>query len=73
MSALASLDIQAYALLAEFSETCSKFLRERLGKARSQIITWTDEVVETKKSHGPHGMLAHLRRSQQESNQTSGS
>jgi hypothetical protein len=49
MSAIAKLDIKTHALLVEFSETCSKFLKERLGKAEGQIVTWTDEVVESKK------------------------
>jgi ABC-type transporter Mla MlaB component len=50
MTAIAKLDIQTHALLVEFSETCSKFLHERAGKAQGKILTWTTEVVETKKS-----------------------
>lgn len=50
MTALAKLDIQTHALLVEFSATCSKFLHERAGKAQGKILTWTTEVVETKKS-----------------------
>jgi len=51
MSAIAKLDIKTHAMLVEFSATCSHFLRERSGKAEGQILTWTDEVVETKKSN----------------------
>jgi hypothetical protein len=50
MSAIATLDIQTLEQLARFCEWCAKFLKERLGKAKSQIITWTQEVVESKKS-----------------------
>lgn len=50
MTAMARLDIQTHALLVEFVETCSKFLKERAGKAQGQILTWTPEVVETKKA-----------------------
>lgn len=50
LSAIASLDIHTHSLLIRFTETCSKFLKERLGKADSQIVAWTAEVVETKKA-----------------------
>jgi hypothetical protein len=50
MSAIAQLDIQTHAMLVEFAETCSKFLKERAGKAQGQILAWTPEVVETKKA-----------------------
>ena len=50
MTAIASLDIQTHALLVEFVETCSKFLKERAGRAKGQILTWTPEVVEMKKT-----------------------
>jgi hypothetical protein len=51
MSAIAKLDIQTHALLVEFAETCSKFLKERAGKAENKILQWTDEVVEIKKAN----------------------
>lgn len=51
MSAIAKLDIQTYALLVEFAETCSKFLKERAGKAENKILQWTQEVVEIKKDN----------------------
>lgn len=50
MTALARLDTQTCSLLVEFSETCSKFLQERAGKAQGQILAWTEEVVEMKKA-----------------------
>lgn len=50
MTAIARLDIETHALLVKFSETCSKFLKERSGKATNQIDTWGAEVVEAKKS-----------------------
>ena len=50
MTAIARLHIEGYGLLLEFTETCSKFLRERAGKAQGQILAWTQEVVETKKA-----------------------
>lgn len=50
MTAIARLDIQTHALLVEFAETCSKFLKERANKAQGQILAWTPEVVEMKKA-----------------------
>lgn len=50
MTAIARLDIDTHALLVEFAETCSKFLKERASKAQGQILAWTPEVVEMKKS-----------------------
>lgn len=49
MSAIARLDIKAHIFLAEFTETCAKFLKERSGKAVGQIMNWSDDVVETAK------------------------
>ena len=51
MTAIARLDIQTHAMLVEFAETCSRFLKERAGKAQSQILAWTPEVVEMKKAN----------------------
>ena len=51
MTAIARLDIQTHALLVEFTETCSKFLKERANKAQGQILAWTPKVVEMKKAH----------------------
>ena len=50
MTAIARLDIQTHALLVEFAQTCAQFLRERAGKAQNQILAWTPEVVEKKKT-----------------------
>jgi len=50
MTAIARLDIQTHALLVEFAETCSKFLKERAGKAQCRILAWTPDVVEMKKA-----------------------
>ncbi len=50
MTAIARLDIQTHALLVEFAETCSRFLKERAGKAQGKILAWTQEVVEKKKT-----------------------
>lgn len=51
MTAIARLDIQTHALLVEFAETCSRFLKERAGKAQGKILAWTQEVVEKKKTN----------------------
>lgn len=51
MTAIARLDIQTHALLVEFAETCSRFLKERAGKAQGKILAWTQEVVEIKKAN----------------------
>lgn len=51
MTAIARLDIQTHALLVEFAGTCSKFLKERAGKAQGKILAWTPEVVEMKKAN----------------------
>jgi len=51
MSAIARLDIDTFAVLVEFAETCSRFLKERANKAQSQILAWTPEVVEMKKAN----------------------
>ena len=50
MTAIAKLDIATHELLVQFTRTCSSFLKERAGKAQSQILAWTPEVVETKKA-----------------------
>jgi hypothetical protein len=50
MSAIAMLDLKTHALLVDFVETCSSFLRERSGQAESQIVDWTEEVVEVTKA-----------------------
>jgi predicted PilT family ATPase len=50
MTAIARLETQTHSLLVEFSDTCSKFLQERAGKAQGQILAWTEEVVEMKKA-----------------------
>ena len=49
MTAIARLDIQTLSLLVEFTDSCSKFLKERAGKAQSRILAWTPDVVEKKK------------------------
>lgn len=49
MTAIARLDIKTHTFLVEFTDTCAKFLKERLGKAAGQIINWGDDVVETAK------------------------
>ncbi len=51
MSAIARLDIDTFAVLMEFAETCSRFLKERANKAQGQILAWTPEVVEMKKAN----------------------
>jgi hypothetical protein len=50
MSSIAKLDVHTHALLVAFSETCARFLRERMGKAQGRIVTWTEAVVESKKA-----------------------
>ena len=51
MTAIARLDVNTFALLVEFAELCSRFLKERANKAQSQILAWTQEVVEMKKAN----------------------
>lgn len=50
MTAIAKLDIETHQMLVEFAETCSRFLKERAGKAQGQILAWTPQVVEMKKA-----------------------
>jgi hypothetical protein len=51
MTAIARLDIETHALLVEFANTCSKFLKERSHQAQGKILEWTPEVVEMKKAN----------------------
>jgi hypothetical protein len=51
MSAIAKLDICTHTLLVAFADTCSRFVKERAGKAENKIVQWTEEVVELKKAH----------------------
>jgi len=46
MTAIAEFDIETHALLVEFAHTCAQFLRERAGKADSEIHNWKPAVVE---------------------------
>ncbi len=51
LTAITRLDIDTLALLVEFVKTCAMFLNERSNIARGQILAWTPEVVEVKKTN----------------------
>jgi hypothetical protein len=59
MTAIAELDNQAHALLVEFVETCSSFLKERSSEAQGHVADWTPEVV-TAKTNEVAGILEEL-------------
>jgi hypothetical protein len=50
MSAIAKLDIETLTFMKTFAETCAQFLKEKSSKATGQIMTFTDDVVESSKS-----------------------
>ncbi len=50
MSAIAKLDIDTLTFMKTFAETCAQFLKEKSSKATGQIMTFTDDVVESSKA-----------------------
>ncbi len=50
MSAIAKLDIDTLTFMKTFAESCAQFLKEKSSKATGQIMTFTEDVVESSKA-----------------------